>query len=215
MNLYPLSSTDPVNAKRLSLCNCITTGWSDTVSAHNMTIDFFNKKVCNGFRVPVDNINDWPNTEKHVYSIPLSISTFLYSPFVDSYYPQYEFNNNKCRYNIGTKPESMLFREKHKNKLVDWMNNNEYKEALRIMDMKLDILFGSCIKHKILVAYDTSMADKESKDRVDEFQALAEAVLRWKTARIVDTKHEKEKWMWYSTIDRDTLRKEIERIENT
>ena len=180
-----------------------------------MTIDFFNKRVINGYRIHVDNIDEWPSSEPHIFKIPVSIETFLYSPFVDSFYPQYIFGPDKCRYNIGTKPRSLDLRKKWASCSVPFMNDRDYIESLVTMDHKIRFLFTSKTK-KILVLYDHSRAGKPTRERLEHYNNKAIHILSargWSVVKVFDKDFSEQRWMHYSHEVRQNLLKEIERLE--
>lgn len=192
--------------KRFSMCNCLTIHFPDTYTAHAMTMDVFLKHANPGVRIPLPHADMWPSGYVRVFKIPVKIDTFLFSPFNESYHPNFMFDD--FRVTIGPHEEAKVLKKIARP--IERLSTREFSYKMNLVNEKVSSMWGKDIT-KILIIYDNrNLTNEEDLKRVIEYDDLAVKVFdKWPVIRIHDPFQSKPMWCHYSE---DALRSTYNKI---
>lgn len=200
--------SQPDNATRFSMCNCITLGLPNTYTAHAMSMDFFIKHVNSGMRISMPYIDLWPKGYVKIYKIPKTINTFLFSSFNEAFYDRYTFDDDKTEYIIG--PEGLKFLQ-HVAIKQPSIKEEEFADRLLLMNQKITEIWGNKVT-KIIVEYDSSRALENIRLKIDKYNKLTQKILNWPTISIPPQTNN-SLWYKYTKSVKDNLFQNILNIE--
>lgn len=157
--------------KRFSMCNCLTISMPDTYTAHAMTIDFFLERAAPGRKVVVDVADERPDNEARAFKIPKRIDTFLFSPFNEAFHDAYEINGVRYTCVGDTLSESL--------EPLPRQSLGDFSVSLSEIDARVATMWGDVLK--VLVLYDSDMADRGTWTRLAGYDDMAVETLGWPT----------------------------------
>jgi hypothetical protein len=209
-----LTKANPGNAEyisRFSMCNCLTLYFPDTYTAHALTMNVFLRHAIPGTRFVLPYTNLWPSGYVRVYKFPKRINTFLFSPFNESYHPNYTFGSCGDRYTIGPHPGAMKLKKLATP--VARLSGKKFISELREVEKKVNKIWNKPLK--ILVLYDSARASNVIKQRIRRYDKLSTEAVNWPIVKVNDTIGGTKKWCWYHKQIQTLLLKDIiQREEN-
>lgn len=190
----------------------MTVYFPETYTAHAMTMDMFMKKAAPGARIPAMHTDMWPSGYVRVFKIPKKIDTFLFSPFNESYHPNFVFADG-IRYTIG--PHEGAVQLKKIAKPIERLSPDEFSKSMLAMEKKVIEMWGSNTL-RILVIYDnTKLADVADKNRVIAYDNRAlHTLCHWPMVQMSDPFQSKPMWCHYSDKSLAIVLNKILEIEN-
>lgn len=219
---------DMTKFKRFSMCNCLTVRMDKlskkanpkvirTYTAHLMTLDLFLKLAKPGMSLDVPFKKYWPK-QKYIrtYHIPKKVTTFLFSPFNESWHPTFRFDTN-VSYVVPKRLRKAIAKESAKHNMPFTREKKgsilQFKKNIKALDKKVTSLWSP---RKILVLYDNTWAPKDKKSRLDAFNQIARKTLKWPCVQIKQKRNKPTKedlWQHYSNAIYLNLQNQIEDIE--